>query len=428
MTLHHGCPPAGQRSRRRRLWLRALFVAWLLAGVLLLAALARAGPEGEPEVRVLLGGHVRPGRPLVVRVAGGADRVRADDSPWATPRGARADEFVVQTRRAGLGPLELTVERGGVSTRVQLQVRALAQQGFVVARLPTDGGVRPTPPADAHTVRLTADSSDWPTVPEAWLVFDALPVPMDGFGGPGRRALDLALAALPAKAGAVRWDQPLLLPPGLGAFRAAHEVHRRAPRLPADLAWAATLAGATSFLLLLLLRQRPTLQRLAWTASPVALWAIWVAVSTALPGTARATGFVLAGPESSLVVVRVEADAPSDVRFRLPSEASSATLFRFSPDDATAASVELGASVHLVLAAGEHRLLAYRMPRGTDGGLGSSDKRPLGPELSRWIADLGCERVGASGIGDDVLPSDWQGARVILAASEAVRPRITPGK
>ena len=65
----------------------ATFVATLAATLVVTAKIARGEDSAPLRVDLPLGARVRPGRPLCVRVAGGAARVRTGTSPWARPQG-----------------------------------------------------------------------------------------------------------------------------------------------------------------------------------------------------------------------------------------------------------------------------------------------------------------------------------------------------
>jgi hypothetical protein len=125
---------------------------WILAfASVVLPATALAAPDdAPPKVELPLGPYVRPGRPLDVRVIGGADRVRAPGTPWALPQGERGDEFILQMPAAVATPLELWVRRGDATTLVRLSVTPEAA-GAAADRLLAPLSAPPDPQAYAAT-------------------------------------------------------------------------------------------------------------------------------------------------------------------------------------------------------------------------------------------------------------------------------------
>ena len=69
-----------------------------------------AQADDGPRIELPLGPYVRPGRPLDVRVVGGADHVRAPGTPWALPQGERGDEFLLQPTQETALRLDLTAQ------------------------------------------------------------------------------------------------------------------------------------------------------------------------------------------------------------------------------------------------------------------------------------------------------------------------------
>jgi hypothetical protein len=107
-----------------------------------LATAAFASPDdAPPRVELPDGPVVRANGPLTVRVAGGADRVRAPGTPWALPVGDRGDEFVLQMPAAVSVPLGLTVERRGSTDHVTVAATIAPSDGSE-----SDASARPFDP------------------------------------------------------------------------------------------------------------------------------------------------------------------------------------------------------------------------------------------------------------------------------------------
>jgi hypothetical protein len=353
-----------KRSRLRWLFRAApLFVASLLVALLCCASEARA--EEAVRVEFPAGAYVRPGRPIVVRVAGGARRVRSSDGPWALPQGERGDEFVLQSEPSHDGRIELEVDVGVGLQHVGLRLTRLDGPGpFCATFGPARPGCVPVP------------HDGLPTVREAWLPFDAVDDPPTGAAPAVRAAIASFRALGPDGSGRPPWFDPLTFAPGLDALRAMAEVERTAPRLPRSAAVAAALSGCAALLILGLVRRRAPLARLAWSAAPVLTFFTFVASGAPLPGDARATAAEFVHHGVALVLVRVAAVRDADVAIALPPRATSAALLRYAAEDPTSSGVETGRIVRFALTAGEHRVFAYAVPVAEDAGHQSWLVRP----------------------------------------------------
>jgi hypothetical protein len=336
---------------------------WILAfAVAVLAGTASAGDP--PKVELPLGPYVRAGRPLDVRVVGGAERVRAPGTPWALPQGERGDEFILQLTDATVGVLSLEVQRGGTVERVELPVETLPADATIV-------GVRDEGKAPEGTRALRLPQLGLPTVDEGWLLLDDVE---DGVAPVDAVARLRYLRAISPDA---RWlVAPALLPAGAEAFDALARDAAAAPALPADAATVLVLLAGAELVILLLLRFRdasPTI-RAAWLGLPPLAALVFLCLPGRLPGAVSATAFCVDGAPSRCVLVRVAARRDATCRFVLPAAASGAAMLRYSSSDATVAEAAVGREVSLVLRAGESRLFAYmfRSPPGEGAGAGTS--------------------------------------------------------
>ncbi len=387
------------------------------------AAPALAAPDGEPpRVELPLGPYVRPGRPLGVRVIGGADRVRAPGTPWALPQGERGDEFILQTTPATVGVVTLEIERGGRAEEASVAVETLATDGVVVGipagATPESCGV--VLPSGARVLSL--DRALLPTVDEGWLLLDGV---AEDLAPKSAREMLTRLAALPP---AVRpFAEPLLLPPDPLPFVVAAEAAARGPGLPGDVAAALGILALTEILLvgiLALRRDRPWL-RAAWIAAPAAAALAFVATGDRLPGALRADAIIVSsGSAGDLVLVRVEARRAGRASFDLPASAGTAAVLRHSADDATVTSVSAGRRVEVDLPTGQSRLFAFTIAPGPTP-TGEPDV-PAPPSLERWLARLGLRAAphGRYGFPPEALPRG-DGARVVAgfrASAEPVPP------
>jgi hypothetical protein len=374
------------------------------------AAPAFAVPDGEPpRVELPLGPYVRPGRPLDVRVIGGADRLRAAGTPWALPQGERGDEFILQTTAATVGLLSLEIERGGRVEQASVPVETLKADGVVVG-IPTGAtsascGV--VVPSGARVLSL--DRAGLPTVDEGWLLLDVVAEQL----APKTASERLArLAALPP---AVRpFAEPLLLTPDPRPFIVAAEAAARGPGLPGDVAAALGLLALTEVVLVGILglrRDRPW-RRSAWIAAPALAAFAFVVTGDRLPGALRVDAMLLgSGRTADLVLIRIEARRAGSASFELPAAASSAAVLRHSADDATVSSVSAGRRVDVDLPAGQSRLFAFTI---------SSEVAPTGrpgappPSLANWLTGLGLvpDVEGGYGFTPGPLPRG-HGARVV---------------
>lgn len=124
----------------------------------LAASAAAAAPERDPpSVELPEGARVVPGRPLAVRVPGGAERIRAPGTPWALPLDPRGETFVLQMPAAVASPLDVTVERAG-EARVRVSVPVAV--GPLVALEPSEAFFEPlTMPPDPGLFAVLAEVS-----------------------------------------------------------------------------------------------------------------------------------------------------------------------------------------------------------------------------------------------------------------------------
>lgn len=373
-------------------------------------ATASAAPDGDPpRVELPLGPYVRPGRPLDVRVVGGADRVRAAGTPWALPQGERGDEFILQTTAATVGVLTLEIERGGRVEAASVPVETLAADGVVVG-IPAGATAEScgvVVPPSARVVPL--DRTALPTVTEGWLLLDLVPADLPPKAAAERLA---RLAALPPAARP--FAEPTMLPPDPLPFVVAAEAAARGPGLPGDVAAALLVLAATEVLLVGILamrRDRPWL-RAAWIAAPAAAALAFLAVGDRLPGALRADAMALSDDRAGvLVLVRVEARRAGRASFDLPVAASSASVLRYAADDATVSSVSAGRRVEFELPAGQSRLFAFKVGAEVEPAGGPSSPPP---SLANWLAGLGIapDAEGGYGFAPGPLPRG-RGARVV---------------
>lgn len=348
---------------------------WILAFALIaLTSVASAAPDGDvPRVEFPLGPYVRAGRPLDVRIVGGADRVRAPGTPWALPQGARGDEFILQLTDATVGVLPLEIERDGRVERVTQTVETLPADAVVVG-VRGDGDV----PAGARALRLPA--TGLPTVNEGWLLLD------DGPDGVPRPFQDVG-GWMRAERGFV---EPMLLDPDPRPFVAMAEAADHAPRLPPDTALALMLLAVVEAALLgvLAIRRDAPWRRAAWLILPAVGALVFECRGAGLPGAIRADAAAVVvthignGSGTALILVRVEARRAGRASFELPpadasavasahdgsraapdtlasATTSSAAVLRYGPDDSTVETVAAGRRVDVDLPAGQIRLFAY---------------------------------------------------------------------
>ena len=374
---------------------------WILAfAVAVLAGTASAGDP--PKVELPLGPYVRPGRPLDVRVVGGADRVRAPGTPWALPQGDRGDEFILQLTDATVGVLQLDVERSGVVERVTQTVETLPADTVVVG-VRGDGDV----PAGARALRLPAEGL--PTVDDGWLLVDetvGVEQAPEWTVGPNREK----------SRGLFR---PLLLPADLRLFEGTRQAAARAPRLPRDVAMLLLLCAAAEVLLLVVLafRRVGAWRRAAWLAAPAVASGAFLLGGDRLPGALRAeaTAIHAAQYQTSLILVRVDARRSGRATFDLPRAATSAAVLRYSADDVTVESVSAGRRVEMDVPAGQTRLFAYAVPAlwTTDRSIGdrlflTSDETSIPAPLNEWMGSMGFKEyvdgIGWYGFDADELP------------------------
>jgi len=393
---------------------------WILAFALVaFAGSASAAPDGEtPRVELPLGPYVRAGRPLDVRVVGGADRVRAPGTPWALPQGERGDEFILQLTDATVGVLALEIDRGGRIERVTQTVETLPADAVVVG-VRGDGDV----PAGARALRLPA--TGLPSVDEGWLLLDDV---ADGSAPAEAPAVLDLLRGMPPQARPFR--MPLLFAPDGGAFVAGAKIAESAPKLPSDVALVLEVLAVAEVLLLVILRFRDasTVRRAAWLGLPPIAALAFVASPGRLPGAISATAFAVDVHERC-VFVRVEARRAGVARFVVPQESTGAAMIRFSADDATVDGASAGREVVLDLRPGESRLFAYNtnlsweapLPAfGLDGARGGA----VPGALESWLAGRGlmvseARRSLSTSVG--ALPRA-EGAVVIPAGEVSVFP------
>jgi hypothetical protein len=367
---------------------------WILAfaAVVLGRAVAFASDAEPPKVELPLGPYVRPGRPLDVRVVGGAERVRAPGTPWALPQGERGDEFILQLTDATVGVLQLEVQRGGAIERVAQPVETLPADATIV-------GVRGDGAASPGTRPLRLSALGLPTVAEGWLLLDDI---ADGAAPPGATDLLRTLRELPPAARPFR--VPLLFGTDEGAFVCAAKVAASAPRLPADVALVLELLAAAELVVLAILRFREasSVRHAAWLGVPAVVALAFLATPGRLPGALSATAVAVDAP-GRVVLVYVEARRDGAARFVLPAGTTGAAMIRYSAADATVADASAGREVVLDLRAGESRLFAYAVERSFEAletslpilGYSTTDARSPPPPkpLRNWLEGRGFERV-----------------------------------
>jgi hypothetical protein len=384
--------------------------AWTVA----LAVASIAAAAEEPRVQLPTGAYVRAGRPVVVRVPGGAERVRAVEGPWALPVGERGDEFVLAHPSVVGGELPLEVRVAGGSVELRVRVRPLPASGRVVGGFGEPGG-------EPQWVRLPTEGL--PTVREAWLWLDEV----RGEPPAADPAVAAALAAWrdgprPADSGRAAFE-PLTLPASEAAFHAAAAVERDAPALPGAAAVVLLVLAVTEGVLaltLVLRRERPAV-RCAWLAVPPLAAAAWLLAAGRLPGALRCTAFAVDGPQDRLIVLRVEARRAGSASLALPGAAAGAAMLRYAPADASLREAQVGREVRLDLRAGEFRVLAYRLPGVAAAAARSDEPRAA---LERWAEGLGLVPRGvAPPPSPDALPTSAQ-----VAVVPAVGVRVAPGK
>jgi hypothetical protein len=357
-----------------------------------LAAAAFASPDdAPPRVELPLGPYVRPGRPVDVRVIGGADRVRAPGTPWALPVGARGDEFLLQMPAAVVAPLDLTVERAGRTGRVTVAVTVLPGDGRVVALL------RETALAPEGTVGVQVTAHDTVFVEQAWLLFD-------------ERAGDPFMGGAPSSGWpAPHWDtiEPFTLPPEPDIFRVLEESAAAAPLLDRRTVTLLLVFAAAEVALAVLLayrRDRPWV-RAAWLAGPA------VAAVAALGASASVAPLVaeplVVGDSAHVAFVRIRAVRDGSGTLVLPDSATSPfAVLRFAPDDRSAEEMSVGSEVRLSLRAGESRLVAYRCAYGDVGEDAPAAEVWAGPATTAWLAAHGLEpRAATPGVPRALLPA-----------------------
>jgi hypothetical protein len=362
------------------------------------ATAAFASPDdAPPRVELPLGPYVRPGRPVDVRVIGGADRVRAPGTPWALPVGARGDEFLLQIPAAIAAPLDLTVERGGRTDRVTVAATVLPGDRQVFA-LPN--GV--SAPEGALGVPVTEPAAA--PVKEAWLLFDRRP---------SADALDPRMpGSLHQPARDSPWEtiEPFTLPPEPELFRVLDETAAAAPLLDGRTATLLSLLAATEVALALVLayrRDRPWI-RAAWLAAPAA------AVVAALGPSASVAPLVAEplalGDGAHVVFVRIRALRDGSGTLVLPDAATSPfAAVRFAVDDRSAEEMSVGREVRVSLRAGESRVVAYRGLHGDVGedatvpGTAAGEPRPA---AAAWLRSRGLLPLAeTAGVARALLPS-----------------------
>jgi hypothetical protein len=374
---------------------------------------AYAAPDdAPPKIELPLGPYVRPGRPLDVRVIGGADRVRAPGTPWALPQGERGDEFILQLTEATVGVLSLEIDRGGRVERTSMTVETLPVDKRVV-------GVRGDDAASPGALALRLPDSGLPTVREGWLLLD------DVSGHVVPNAVEDSLRAIrDARAAARPFEEPLLFPPDPAAFVTMSRVAASAPMLPGDVGVLLALLAGVEVALVVVLRSRDVSRwrRAAWLAMPSLVATAFIFAGGRLPGALSATAGGLYGRFPLFVVVRVEARRDGHARFVLPDVASSAAMIRFSADDATVADASVGREVVLDLRAGESRLFAYSMRSNRESGVmqelsmyWSNPGSPVPEALRSWIEGHGFD---AEGIDN---PFTW------MSLPRAVGTVVVPG-
>lgn len=392
--------------------------AWgiLASALVAFSSTAFAAPDdAPPKVELPLGPYVRPGRPLDVRVIGGADRVRAPGTPWALPQGDRGDEFILQMPAAVSDIVSFEIDRGGRVERMSVRAEVLPADVNVVGLFDGDS-LWPQWTHVVRTVRLPSQMprTGLPTVPEGWMLLDG-PKDQNNVFGQWWYG-DMA----PAMRG---FRQPVLLPPGSAAFEATADAVQRAPCLPSGVAAALALCAGLECALVLLLafRRDRTFVRFAWLATaPIAALA-FVLTGDRLPGALRADAVAVFIPGSeaatTVVFVRVAARRDGRATFDLPAAASSAAVLRYSSDDATVESLSAGRRVEMDVPAGQTRLFGFSVsgisPEYHPGPARRlpGDPRPEGaaipPRLRAWIDGAGwrADEVGLPEFPPECLPT-----------------------
>jgi hypothetical protein len=372
--------------------------AWL---VLLIAVPASAAPDTP--VEPLLGGYVREGRPVAVR-APGARRVRAAGGPWCGPLGVRGDEFLLLGARPRGTALDVEVEWADrpVATHV-LALRPLTAGGPWTARL--DGAA---PAAGECAVRPL----DLPTVPEAWLVFDAVTGIPDGLPADELAAI----TSLRSGPGPVPFA-PLLVPPSPDVHRAVAAVAAASPRLPDDVARVLAILAALLIVLVLLRGRRSSRggRHVVWLATPPLAVCAWLLLGGALPGAIRAHAVVLeTAGRPPIALIRLEAVRTGAARIEVTGAAGVAAPVRWSADEAPPAGMSVGRVPQIRLERGRSAVVAVPLP-GSPAGADAlaPDRVAAAPELlERWLRRAGW-RVAVSGVGGDLPELRLEGARLL---------------
>ena len=375
-----------------------------IALLLLTGGLGSAAMAAPSQVEPVLGGHVREGRPLVVR-APGARRVRIEGGPWAGPVGTRGDEFVLLGVGAGGATLALDVDRSGgarasgTPERVEVTVRPLPLAGEWTAAL--DG-------RDSTAGVVAVKPVDLPTVAEAWLLFDAVVGVPDGLAAAERLALEARLRGMHSVV-----PEPALLRPSPLPFRAAAEAAAAAPGLPAGAARILIVLAALVVLLAIVMRLRPSDRQTAvWAGGVSLVAACWLLVGDMLPGAVHANAIVLAGESAELVLLRLAANRDSEVTVEAPPGASVLVPLRWGTDDAPPDGQAVGARATLRIARGRSVLLAVRVPRSPSSPSAAGDAMARGRPLADWVRGLGA-RLAERNSGGTPPDLRLDGARLV---------------
>jgi hypothetical protein len=376
--------------------------AWLPGSLVVLAAATAAFAE-PPTVELPLGPYARPGRPLDVRVVGGADRIRAAGTPWALPQGSRGDEFLLELPAVVASPLEVTVEHGGAVESVSLAVDVLPAGGRVAAVL-GDSEV------ESGIVSVRVPRTGLPTLADAWRLFDDVVGDLARLDPADRDRVSQLRGA----------DLALLASPDPFAFAAAGAAAAASARLPRGVAIVAVVLSATELVVLgvLALRQDRPLVRALWLCTPAAACALWLLATQELAAPLRAVPLAIETPAARVVYVRIEA-LRDGVGALVPPAAAlgSPRVVRWASDDRTVEEMETGAEVRMALRAGEVRVVAYVCQREMRPGVDPlGEPRPLAvPEpIGAWLARRGLRAQSAranvaggsvpAGRGIQVLP------------------------
>lgn len=387
-------PGSGPKLRSRAV---ALTATWVV-GVASAWAAPPAGPTEFP-----VGRTARPGRPVVVRVAGAA-AVRIARGPWTAPSGARGDEFLLPAPAAAGGPLEFEI-RNGTDREIESRredVRWLSASGTVRAVFTAEA---PRPEADGHvTVRVPSDGL--PTLPEAWLQFDEVAPAPSSVHASVRDALNRWRALGQPLESARAAFQPWRAPPDASAYRAMDAAADATPALARDTAVALFLAAGAALVVAVTLRgAAPRVRAFAVSAAPIAA-AVWLlATDRAVGESIVGTVLRVEGPHDVLVVLRLEgpgAGAAGRARIVPPPGAGAGAVVAFDESDAALDAVTLGPEIVVELAPGRTRLLAWREDpddaaepaRSSDVGepaspASSGGPTPLPAEVTAWLASKG---------------------------------------